>query len=106
MTRRVLGSWAVLLIGMLYFFVPLLGTFEFSLRYRRGVYSFEAYRIVLTDPRFHATFLYSTVLAFATIVVGIMLVVPSASWIQLRLPRLRPAVESITLLPPATSAMA
>ena len=99
MTRRTLGSWLVLLVGLLYFFVPLVGTFEFSLRYQRGVYSFEAYRIVLTDPRFHATFLYSTVLALATIVFGILLVVPTAYWIQLRLPRLRPVVEFITLLP-------
>ena len=79
--------------------MPLLATFEFSLRYRRGVYSFEAYRIVLGDPRFHATFLYSTLLALATIVVGVLLVVPTAYWIQLRLPRLRPTVEFITLLP-------
>jgi len=99
MTRRTVGSWLVMLVGALYFFVPLLGTFEFSLRYRRGVYSFEAYRIVLGDPRFHETFLYSTVLAVATIVVGILLVVPTAYWIQLRLPRLRPIVEFITLLP-------
>jgi putative spermidine/putrescine transport system permease protein len=99
MTRRTIGSWLVILIGALYFFVPLLGTFEFSLRYQRGVYSFEAYRIVLTDPRFHATFLYSTGLAFATIIFGILLVVPTAYWIQLRLPKLRPAVEFITLLP-------
>src|SRR6185295_382322 len=98
-TRRVLGSWLMLLISALYFLVPLLGTFEFSLRYRRGVYSFEAYRIVLTDPRFHATFLYSTVLALATIVFGILLVVPTAYWIQLRLPKLRPVVEFVTLLP-------
>jgi putative spermidine/putrescine transport system permease protein len=99
MTRRTLGSWVVILVGVLYFFVPLLGTFEFSLRYRRGVYSFEAYQIVLGDPRFHAAFLYSTTLALATIVVGILLVVPTAYWIQLRLPRMRPVVEFITLLP-------
>ena len=99
MTRRTVGSGLVMLVGVLYFFVPLLGTFEFSLRYRRGVYSLEAYRIVLADPRFHATFLYSTALALATIVVGILLVVPTAYWIQLRLPRLRPTVEFITLLP-------
>ena len=88
-----------MLLGALYFFVPLLATFEFSLRYRRGVYSFEAYRIVLGDPRFQATFLYSTVLALATIVVGVLLIVPTAYWIQLRLPKLRPIVEFITLLP-------
>lgn len=99
MKRNVLGSWAMVLLGVLYFFVPLLGTFEFSLRYRRGVYSLEAYRIVLNDPVFRATFTYSTVLALATIAVGVILVVPTAYWIQLRLPGLRPIVEFITLLP-------
>ena len=88
-----------MLFGVLYFFVPLLGTFEFSLRYLRGVYSLEAYRIVLADPRFGATLTYSTVLALATIVVGVVLVVPTAYLIQLRLPALRPVVEFITLLP-------
>ena len=94
-----LVSWVVVLLGALYFFVPLLGTFEFSLRYRRGVYSFEAYQIVLNDPVFRATFGYSTLLAFATIVAGVLLVVPTAYWIQMRLPGLRPVVEFITLLP-------
>jgi putative spermidine/putrescine transport system permease protein len=97
--RRVIGAWLVIGLGVLYFFLPLVGTFEFSLRYRRGVYSFEAYRIVLADPIFRATFTYSTVLALATILVGVLLVVPTAYWVQLRLPRLRPVVEFITLLP-------
>ena len=99
MKRRTLGSWLIILVGVLYFFLPLLGTFEFSLRYRRGVYSFDAYQIVLNDPQFRATFTYSTVLALATIVVGVILVVPTAYWIQLRLPGLRGIVEFITLLP-------
>jgi len=99
MKRSRLGPWLLMLFGVLYFFVPLLGTFEFSLRYLRGVYSLEAYRIVLADPRFGATVTYSTALALATIVVGVVLVVPTAYWIQLRLPGLRPVVEFITLLP-------
>jgi putative spermidine/putrescine transport system permease protein len=99
MKRNRLGSWLVILFGALYFLIPLLGTFEFSLRYLRGVYSLAAYRIVLGDPRFSATLTYSTVLALATIVVGVVLVVPTAYWIQLRLRGLRPIVEFITLLP-------
>ena len=94
-----LGPWLAVAIGTLYFLVPLIATFEFSLRMRRGEYSFDAYRVVLADPQFQATFGYSTILAIATILVGIMLVVPTAYWIQLRLPRLRPLVEFITLLP-------
>ncbi len=99
MKPRRLGSWLLIVFGVLYFFVPLLGTFEFSLRLLRGVYSLAAYQIVLADPRFGATVTYSTVLALATIVMGVALVVPTAYWIQLRLPRFRPIVEFITLLP-------
>jgi putative spermidine/putrescine transport system permease protein len=99
MKQSKLGPWIAIAVGVLYFVVPLIGTFEFSLRVRRGEYSFDAYRTVLADPRFQATFGYSTLLALATIVVGVLLVVPTAYWIQLRLPRLRPVVEFITLLP-------
>jgi putative spermidine/putrescine transport system permease protein len=99
MTKARIGPWIAILLGALYFVVPLIGTFEFSLRMRRGEYSFDAYMVVLGDPRFQATFTYSTVLALATIAVGVLLVVPTAYWIQLRLPKLRPVVEFITLLP-------
>ena len=99
MNRSRIGPWIGFALGTLYFVVPLIGTFEFSLRMRRGEYSFDAYRVVLGDSQFQETFLYSTLLAFATIVVGVILVVPTAYWIQLRLPKLRPIVEFITLLP-------
>jgi putative spermidine/putrescine transport system permease protein len=94
-----LRPWLTILLSAVYFMVPLVCTFEFSLRMRRGEYSFDAYRIVLADPRFQATFAYSTCLAFATILVGVLMVLPTAYWVQLRLPWLRPLVEFITLLP-------
>jgi putative spermidine/putrescine transport system permease protein len=99
MKRGRFGPWLIIAIGAIYFIVPLIGTFEFSLRMRRGEYSFDAYRVVLTDPRFQATFAYSTGLALATIVVGILVVLPTAYWVQLRLVWLRPIVEFITLMP-------
>jgi putative spermidine/putrescine transport system permease protein len=92
-------AWIAFTIGMIYFFVPLIGTLEFSLRMRRGVYSLDAYRVVLADPRFQATFLYSTVMALLTILVGVLIVVPTAYWVRLKLPRWRPFVEFLTLLP-------
>jgi putative spermidine/putrescine transport system permease protein len=94
-----IGPWVAMIIGALYFLIPLIATFEFSLRLKRGEYSFEAYRVVLNDPQFRATFAYSTAVAFATIVLGSLLVVPTAYWIQLRLRKLRPIVEFVTLLP-------
>ncbi len=99
MKQTRIGAWIALTVGVLYFVVPLIGTFEFSLRMRRGEYSFDAYRVVFGDPQFQATFGYSVILAVATIVVGVLLVAPTAYWIQLRLPKLRPLVEFVTLLP-------
>jgi putative spermidine/putrescine transport system permease protein len=93
------GAWLALAIGALYFLVPLIATVEFAMRMRRGTYSFDAFAIVLGDERFQATFSYSCIVALATIVVGTLLVVPTAYYVRLRLPALRPYVEFITLLP-------
>ncbi|MCV2446825.1 ABC transporter permease [Paracoccus sp. DMF] len=94
-----LWSWAALTLGALYFLLPLIGTIEFSLRMRRGEYSLDAYRSVLSDAAFRQTFSYSVVMALLTIVLGVLIVVPTAYWVRLRLPRLRPVIEFITLLP-------
>lgn len=96
--RQVLGVGRHL-TRCVFFFLPLIGTFEFSLRARRGVYSLDAYRTVLSDPQFHATFMFSVVMAMLTIVTGILIVAPTVFWVRLKLPRLRPWVEFITLLP-------
>jgi len=99
MKQSTFGPWLAMIIGGLYFLVPLLATFEFSLRMKRGEYSFEAYRVVFADPGFQASFSYSVALALATIVLGVLLVVPTAYWIHLKLPKLKPLVEFVTLLP-------
>ncbi|MGO4851337.1 ABC transporter permease [Phaeovulum sp. W22_SRMD_FR3] len=97
MTR--IWSWLALAFGLIYFFLPLIGTLEFSLRMRRGEYSFDAYRVVLGDPRFQQTFGFSVMMALLTIVFGVLLVVPTAYWVRLKLPRMRPLLEFVTLLP-------
>ena len=98
--RRVnIWAWIVFIIGMIYFFLPLIAVFEFSLRAKRGVYSFEAYRLAFQDPRFYQSFGLSMVWSVLTIIVGLLLIVPTAYWVHLRLPRWRPVVEFFTLMP-------
>ena len=92
-------AWGALIFGLLYFTLPLIGMTNFSLKMRRGEYSFEAYSRVLNDPRFQETFSYSVMLALVTIVFGVLLVVPTAYWVRLKLPGLRPYIEFVTLLP-------
>jgi putative spermidine/putrescine transport system permease protein len=96
---RQLGAFAAVGLGGVYFLTPLIATFEFSLRMRGGVYSFDAYRAVFASGAFQAAFLYSVSLALATIVVVAAIVVVTAYFVRLRLPRLAGIVEFITLLP-------
>ncbi len=94
-----LWAWFWIVLGALYFFVPLIGTFDFSLRAKRGVLGFLAYENVWNDPRFRQSFTYSTVIALVTIFLGLLLIVSTAYWVHLRLPQARPVIELITLLP-------
>lgn len=94
-----LWAWLAFALGVIYFVGPLIATFEFSLRMRRGVYSLDAYRSVFSDPLFQATFTYSVVVGLVTIAVAILIVVPAVYFVRLRLPWLRPYLEFITLLP-------
>jgi putative spermidine/putrescine transport system permease protein len=94
-----LWAWLVFALGAAYFLVPLIATFEFSLRMRRDRYTFDAYASVFSDPRFQATFGYSVVIGILAIVVGILIVVPAVYFVRLRMAWLRPYVEFLTLLP-------
>jgi putative spermidine/putrescine transport system permease protein len=89
--------WAV--IGLLYFFVPLYGTLDFSLRMVRGQLSLKAYQVVLADPQFLDSFRYSATMGVITVVVSILIFLPTVYWIYLKLPQARPIVEIITILP-------
>lgn len=99
MKRRSFWSWLWIAIGTLYFILPLYSTFDFSLRAKKGILSFLAYERIFKDPNFWSTIEFSLVIAIFTIIVSILLVVPTAYWIRLRLPKLRVMVEFISMLP-------
>lgn len=99
MRRRSFWAWIWLVSGLLYFFVPLIATFAFSLRAKKDVLSFTAYANIFNDPDFYRSFGFSLQMAVLTIAASVLLLVPTAFWVHLRLPRLRPAIEFITLLP-------
>jgi len=88
--------WAVFLLGVAYFVLPLVGTLAFSLRAQPFL---SAYTQILSDAQFFETLGYSFIVGLITIVLSISLMVPTAFWVRLRMPRARPVVEFITLLP-------
>ena len=65
----------------------------------RDTLSLLAYQRVLNDPEFLRTFFFSVQMALWTIVCSVVLIVPTAFWVHLRLPRLRPIIELVTLMP-------
>ncbi len=84
--------WAVL--ALLYFFVPLYGTLDFSLRMEKGRLSLMAYQVVLSDPQFLASFRYSATMGLITVIVSVLIFLPTIYWMYLKLPQARPLLRS------------
>jgi putative spermidine/putrescine transport system permease protein len=85
----------------LYFFVPLFATFLHSTKpVINGVPDPTlAYRTVLASEGFYVGLGYSFTVGLLTIFFSLLIIVPTAYWVRLRAPRLRPIVEFVTLLP-------
>ena len=56
MRRASVWSWLWVVLGAVYFLLPLYATLSFSLKAKRGVLSLLAYENVLADARFFNTF--------------------------------------------------
>ena len=90
-------AWLVFILAFLYVFVPLYATLEYSLRPSPD--HLLAYTTALADKEFYSSLIYSFFIGIITIVLSIALILPTAFWVRLRLPRLRGAVELVTLMP-------
>ncbi len=100
-TNAKMKPWAIvtLILGLLYFAIPLISVFLFSLRGKKGVLGFSAYVRVFADPQFLKSFLFSFWISIATIVLGLALVIPTAIYVRLRLPKARSALDLLSNLP-------
>jgi putative spermidine/putrescine transport system permease protein len=94
-------SWLILLGAVLYFFVPLIATFLHSIKPKPNNIPDPtlAYRQVLADERFFVGLGYSFGVGLLTIVISLLIIIPTAYWVRLKVPRLRPVVEFVTLMP-------
>jgi putative spermidine/putrescine transport system permease protein len=92
-----IASWLIFIAGLIYFFLPLVATLLFSLRLQPFGQAYD--NVLEHDPRFLSSLIYSFLIGLGTIVISVLLLVPTAYWVRLRVPRARPYVEFITLLP-------
>ncbi|MBW4717549.1 ABC transporter permease [Saccharothrix obliqua] len=97
--------WLVLLAFGVFFLLPLLAMAEFSTRGAGGTRSLDSWSGIVTDPDLVDAILVSVQLAVAGSLLVLVLLVPTMTWIRLRLPRLRRPVEFLCLLPIAIPAI-
>lgn len=89
----------VMTLAGAYFLLPIYGGLKFSLEDINGRFSFEAIQNLPSAPGFSDAFWLSMRLAFATLAVSTLLMVPTTIYVHLRLPRMRRVMEFITILP-------
>jgi putative spermidine/putrescine transport system permease protein len=90
-----------LLFAAAYFLIPLVATLLFSLnRQQTGTCcSLHAYGTILHDGAFWHSLRVSALLAVETIVVSLVLFVPTVYVVHLKVPRLRPVLAFLALIP-------
>jgi putative spermidine/putrescine transport system permease protein len=102
MRRRIAPSAVLwLLVGATYFLLPLIATLLFSLKNETTgkCCSLSSYQTILEDPQFAKTLRLSFVLALETIVITLLLLIPTVYWVHLKLPRLRNVISFLALVP-------
>jgi len=93
-----------LLFVMLYLLIPLGATLWFGINTGIG-FDFSSYGRIFSDPDFSQTFITSLELAAATTILAVVLVTPTAYWVQMRIPQARPLLDFLTLAPFAIPAI-
>jgi len=95
------SAYVWLVLGAAYFFIPLLATFLFSLNKNQTgkCCTAASYSWVIHNGDFWHTLKISLLLAIETIVIALVLFVPTIYWVHLKVPRLRPVIAFLALIP-------
>ncbi len=99
MKRNSFWNWFWIIASLFYFLFPLYATFNFSLKARKGELSLLAYQQMIEDKRILPALIFSTEIGVLTILLGLLLMVPTVYWVHLKVPRWRPVIEFLSLLP-------
>jgi putative spermidine/putrescine transport system permease protein len=101
--RRRIAPGAVvwLALGAAYFLIPLVATLLFSLKgeITGKCCTLGSYGTILDDPQFAKTLRQSFILSLETIALTLVILVPTVYWVHLKLPRLRPVISFLALIP-------
>ncbi|MDE3083069.1 MAG: ABC transporter permease subunit [Acidobacteriota bacterium] len=90
---------AVLVVAGAYFLIPMYAGLHFAFLDNAGGYSLYALKAIPSQVGFTDAFVLSLKLAAVTLVLTLVLMVPTTIYVHLRLPRMRRVMEFITILP-------
>jgi putative spermidine/putrescine transport system permease protein len=96
------SAYVWLLLAATYFLLPLYATLDFSLKKNAAgapCCTLHNYGWVIHNGDFWHTIKISFLLAIETIVISLLLFVPTIYWVHLRVPKLRPAIAVVALIP-------
>src|SRR5437588_8189521 len=97
--RRSIGIDKIMVtLVMLYLLIPLGATLWFGLDTGKGI-DFSIYQRIFADPDLSQTIITSLGLAFGATILAVVRVTPTAYWVQLRIPRARPLLDFLSLVP-------
>ncbi|HEX4715372.1 MAG TPA: ABC transporter permease subunit [Ktedonobacteraceae bacterium] len=94
----------MLILVAIYFLVPLVATLAFGVSDGKS-FSLQALASIFHDADFTSTLLLSLELAVASMLLTVLLVTPTAYWVQLRLPQARVLMDILALVPFAVPAI-
>ncbi|GAB2966039.1 ABC transporter permease [Saccharothrix stipae] len=103
--KRAVARFVILLALGAFFLLPLVAMAEFSTRGAGGTRGLASWSAIVDDPDLVEAILVSVQLAVTSSLVMLVLLVPTMTWIRLRLPGLRRLVEFLCLLPVAIPAI-
>ena len=89
----------ILVIAAIFFLVPLICSFKFSLIDAAGNYSFSNYSQIISSGDLRDALYLSLEIAAITALLVIALVLPTAVLVRLKFPKLQIVMEVITILP-------
>jgi putative spermidine/putrescine transport system permease protein len=103
--RRNVARWVFLAIGMGYLLIPLFSMLEFSTRGPKDTRTLDAWIAITQSQDLAEVVVLSLGIAALTVFGMLLLLVPTMTWVQLRVPSMRRVVEFLCLLPIAIPAV-
>lgn len=105
--RKRPAAWQVLMVGLFLFYMllPIFSTYVFSVatRWDRTIlpegFTFESYGKAVAASYFFTSLRNSLILAIATVLVSIVVIVPTVYWVFIRLPKAKALLEVLMILP-------